>query len=146
MASQTAHMDHGSGPEARVARSLSEHGHQITAQRMRLARLIFARPQHLSAEDVLRMAVAAGIKVSKATVYNTLNLFAECGLVREVNVDADRLYYDSTTTPHHHFFNEDTGELSDVPLEAVSVDNLPEPPDGTETAGIEVVIRLRNRR
>ena len=146
MTAQVPHEDEDTGPEARVARHLSATGHQVTAQRMRLARLIFARPQHLSAEDVLRMAMAAGIKVSKATVYNTLNLFAECGLVREVNVDSDRLYYDSTTTPHHHFFNEDTGELSDVPLDAVSVDNLPEPPAGTETAGIEVVIRLSNSR
>ncbi len=146
MATQLPQSDIKDGPEARVARCLSAHGHQVTAQRMRLARLIFARPQHLSAEDVLRMAVTAGIKVSKATVYNTLNLFAECGLVREVNVDTDRLYYDSTTAPHHHFFNEDTGELSDVPLDAVSVADLPEPPAGTETAGIDVVIRIRNRR
>jgi Fur family iron response transcriptional regulator len=146
MTAKSPHTGEYSGPEERVARRLAAKGHQITVQRMRLARLIFARPQHLSAEDVLRMAVTAGIKVSKATVYNTLNLFAECGLVREVNVDSDRLYYDSTTTPHHHFFNEDTGELSDVPLDAVSVANLPEPPAGTETAGIEVVIRLRNSR
>ncbi len=146
MATQLPQSDIEDGAEARVARCLSAHGHQVTAQRMRLARLIFARPQHLSAEDVLRMAVTAGIKVSKATVYNTLNLFAECGLVREVNVDADRLYYDSTTAPHHHFFNEDTGELSDVPVDAVSVADLPEPPAGTETAGIDVVIRIRNRR
>jgi Fur family iron response transcriptional regulator len=131
---------------ARVAGRLAELGHQVTTQRLKLAELIFSKPQHLAAEDLLRMALAAGIKVSKATVYNTLNLFAECGLVREVNVDADRLYYDSTTIPHHHFFNEDTGELSDVPMNSVCLGDLPEPPEGTETAGVEVVIRLRNRR
>jgi len=134
------------GPAARVAGRLAELGHQVTTQRLKLAELIFSKPQHLCAEDVLRLALGAGIKVSKATVYNTLNLFAECGLVREVNVDADRLYYDSTTIPHHHFFNEDTGELSDVPLNSVRLGDLPEPPEGTETAGVEVVIRLRNRR
>ena len=84
--------------------------------------------------------------VSKATVYNTLNLFTECGLVREINVDGTRVYYDSTTRPHHHFFNVDTGELTDLPDDAVRFLEMPELPEGTEAAGLELVVKIRNRR
>ena len=145
MTAKSPHTGEYSGPEERVARRLAAKGHQITVQRMRLARLIFARPQHLSAEDVLRMAVTAGIKVSKATVYNTLNLFSERGLVREVNVDPVRKFYDSTTHPHQHFYNVDTGELADIPDAQVAFEQLPELPEGTESESVEVLIRVRGR-
>ena len=129
-----------------VARVLEAHGAKVTRQRLALADILFARPQHLSADGLLEAAQAAGVDVSKATVYNTLNLFAECGLVREVNVDGTRVYYDSTTRPHHHFFNVDTGELTDLPDDAVRFLEIPELPEGTEAAGLELVVRIRNRR
>ncbi len=81
--------------------------------------------------------------MSKATVYNTLNLFAERGLIRELNVDPIRKFYDSTTHPHHHFYNVDTGELSDVPDDQVAFVQLPELPEGTECESVEVLIRVR---
>ena len=83
--------------------------------------------------------------MSKATVYNTLNLFVECGLLRALTVDRDRVYYDSTVEPHHHFYNVDTGEMIDVPESAVDVAALPAAPAGTEAEGYEVIIRVRNR-
>lgn len=129
-----------------IASILSEHGAQPTAQRLSLARVIFARPQHLSADDLLKAATEAGISVSKATVYNTLNLFVRCGLVREVNVDGQRIYYDSTTAPHHHFFNVDTGELTDIPTDAVRLAALPELPPGTEPDSVELIVRVRQKR
>jgi Fur family iron response transcriptional regulator len=129
-----------------VARVLEAHGAKVTRQRLALAEILFERPQHLSADDLLEAAVAAGVDVSKATVYNTLNLFAECGLVREVNVDGIRIYYDSTTRPHHHYFNVDTGELTDLPDGAVRFLEMPELPEGTEAAGLELVVKIRNRR
>lgn len=129
-----------------ISRVLEAHGAKVTRQRVALAQILFARPQHLSAEALLDAAVAAGVDVSKATVYNTLNLFAECGLVREINVDGSRVYYDSTTAPHHHFFNVDTGELTDLPDDAVRFLEMPELPEGTEAAGLELVVRVRNRR
>jgi Fur family iron response transcriptional regulator len=132
--------------QANISQRLREHGAKPTAQRLALAQVIFARPQHLSADDLFRAALAAGIRVSKATVYNTLNLFAECGLVREVNVDGSRLYYDSTTHPHHHFFIEDTGELIDIPAEAVRLAEMPPLPPGTESVGVELVVKVRRRR
>jgi Fur family iron response transcriptional regulator len=129
-----------------IGQVLQHHGAQPTAQRLALAEVLFARPQHLSADDVLKAAADAGIRVSKATVYNTLNLFVRCGLVREVNVDGQRVYYDSTTRPHHHFFNVDTGELTDIPSEGVRLAALPELPPGTEPDSVEIVVRIRRKR
>ena len=129
-----------------IAKILEKHGHKVTSQRVALAEIMFARPQHLCADALLELAREAGVRVSKATVYNTLNLFAECGVVREVNVDGSRIYYDSTTHPHHHLFNMDTGELTDLPEESVRLAELPPLPDDTEAVGVEVVVKIRSRR
>jgi Fur family iron response transcriptional regulator len=128
-----------------IALRLATHGARLTPQRMKLAEIVFAKPQHVSAEQVLKLARGQGVRVSKATVYNTLNLFVDCGLVRELVVDRDRVYYDSTVGPHHHFFNVDTGEMIDIPEEQVSLAGIPDMPAGTEAEGVEVIIKVRNR-
>jgi Fur family transcriptional regulator, iron response regulator len=128
-----------------IASRLASYGAKPTTQRLKLAELVFERPQHLSAEELLRSARARGISVSKATVYNTLKLFVECGLLRELVVDRDRVYYDSTVHAHHHFYNVDTGEMIDIPQESVSLAEMPVAPQGTEQDGVEVIIRVRNR-
>ena len=87
---------------------------------------------------------SAGSKVSKATVYNTLKVLSETGLIKEVNVDASRRFYDSTTHPHHHFYNVDSGELSDIPEDQVAIADLPKLPKGTVQESLEVLIRLRD--
>ena len=116
-----------------------------TPQRIEVGKILLRQPQHLSAEQILARVREVGACVSKATVYNTLKLFVERGLVREVHVDPSRAIYDSTTTPHHHFYNADTGELTDVQLDAVRFQCLPDLPEGTVADGVDVVIRLRNR-
>ena len=103
------------------------------------------RPQHLSADQIIDKLRAAGSAVSKATVYNTLNLFSARGLVKEVMVDPVRKFYDSTTHAHHHFYNVDSGELSDIPDEAVRFAGLPELPLGTERESVEVLIKIRDK-
>jgi Fur family transcriptional regulator, iron response regulator len=128
-----------------IATRLASHGAKPTTQRLKLAEVVFERPQHLSAEEVLQEARARGIRVSKATVYNTLNLFVECGLLRELVVDRERVYYDSTVHAHHHFYNVDTGEMIDIPVESVSFLGVPSAPAGTEQDGVDVIIRVRNR-
>ena len=112
---------------------------------MDLAGILFSEPQHVCAEELLDTARDLGMRVSKATIYNTLNLFVECGLLREINVDAHRRYYDSTITPHHHFYNIDTGELVDIPRGSVRLADLPDLPAGTEPAGVELVVKVRQR-
>ena len=129
----------------RIARVLRQHGAKPTAQRMDLAGILFSEPQHVCAEELLDTARDTGMQVSKATIYNTLNLFVECGLLREINVDAHRRYYDSTITPHHHFYNIDTGELVDIPRGSVRLADLPDLPAGTEPAGVELVVKVRQR-
>jgi len=124
---------------------LAERGVLPTAQRIDIALLTLTRPQHLSAEQIIATIRENGLKISKATVYNTLNLFREQGLLRTVDVDPTRQFYDSSTSPHHHFYNVDTGELTDIPLESVSLQVETALPPGTEQAGVDVVVRVRGR-
>lgn len=107
--------------------------------------LLLAGPCHVSADQILSSLRQAGSRISKATVYNTLNVFSRAGIIREVAVDPSRLVYDSTTTSHHHFLNEDTGELLDIDPAEVELARLPRLPEGTEASSVEVIIRVRRR-
>jgi len=127
-----------------VIAMLQQHKVSPTQQRIEIGQVLFSRPQHLSADQLLIQVNSKGRPVSRATIYNTLNLFARKGLVREIIVDPTRTFYDSTLTPHHHFFNVDTGELSDAHGLTLSPDQLPEPPAGTMIEDIEVIIRVRS--
>jgi Fur family iron response transcriptional regulator len=115
-----------------------------TAQRVEIARTLLLEPQHLSADQVLARVNRQGASVSKATVYNTLKLFVEKGLVQEVIVDPNRIFYDSNAAPHHHIYNEDTGALMDIPATAMSIAAMPELPRGTVAQGVDVIVRVRN--
>lgn len=124
---------------------LLSHGVRPTAQRLRIASLLLGKPQHLSAEQVLAGLRSQGMRVSKATIYNTLNLFAASGLIRQLSVGNDRCWFDSNTDSHYHFHDLDTGALMDVALRDVEFQRLPEPPPGMQVDGIELVIRLRRK-
>jgi Fur family iron response transcriptional regulator len=126
-----------------VAGMLRDHGILPTQQRLMIARVLFSRRQHYSADQVLTFVNDGRDRVSKATVYNTLGLFARNGLVREVIVDPSRVFYDPNTSDHHHFYNIDTGDLIDIDSSKLQISNLPELPDGTEAAGVDVIIRIR---
>jgi Fur family transcriptional regulator, iron response regulator len=126
-------------------RRLSTLGIRPTAQRVQIAELLLCAPQHLSAEQILASLRRAGARVSKATVYNTLNLFAAHGLIRQLSVDGSRAWFDSNVVPHYHFHDEATGALTDVAVPDVEFSRLPPPPPGMEVAGIDLVIRLRKK-
>jgi Fur family iron response transcriptional regulator len=121
-----------------------QYGILSTPQRLEVAEILLEKPQHVSADQVIERLRKAGSSVSKATVYNTLNLFGERGIVKEVTVDPERKFYDSTTRPHHHFYNVDTGELRDIPDDQVRFSELPTMPEGTRSESIEVLIRIRD--
>ena len=123
---------------------LKAHGILPTQQRLLIARVLFERPRHVSAEQVMQQVNMGRDHVSKATVYNTLGLFARNGLIKEVIVDPSRVFYDPNTTRHHHFYNVDTGELMDIDADQLSLGELPELPRGTTADGVDVIIRLRN--
>ena len=128
-----------------VEKKLHEHGINPTPQRVEIGMLLLARPRHMSADQILTDLRATGSRVSKATVYNTLKLFSDTGMVREVAVDPTHLVYDSTTEVHHHFFNVDTGELTDIELDVFKINDLPELPHGTFTESVEVIVRVRSK-
>ena len=115
-----------------------------TRQRLAIARVLFARHQHLSAHQVMLSANRAGAELSKATVYNTLNLFVEKGLIREVIVDPEKVFYDSNTGPHHHLYDIQTGEIIDIDAAEITVAGLPTLPEGKVAEGVDVIIRMRS--
>jgi Fur family iron response transcriptional regulator len=129
----------------RIARKLQGHGIQPTAQRIDIAAVFFAGDMHLSADQVIARVGRTGRPVSKATVYNTLGLLAERGLLAQVIVDSGKVFYDSNTKPHFHFYNVDDGELTDVEARHPLLESLPAPPPGTYAEGLDVIIRIRNR-
>ncbi len=124
---------------------LSECGIRPTGQRVRIASLLLCAPQHLSAEQILATLRSSGARVSKATVYNTLNLFAARGIIRQLSVDGSRAWFDSNVDAHYHFHDTSSGALIDVPVPEVEFSRLPSPPPGTEVAGIDLIIRLRRK-
>jgi Fur family transcriptional regulator, iron response regulator len=130
---------------ARCQQRLADCGIRPTAQRMQIASILLSAPQHLSAEQILVSLRSSGARVSKATVYNTLNLFASHGLIRLLSVDGTRAWFDSNVDAHYHFHDTSSGALIDVPVPEVEFSRLPPAPPGTEVAGIDLVIRLRRK-
>lgn len=128
-----------------IAEHLRSYGIAPTHQRMEIAQVLFERDDHLTAEQILSRVNARHAESSKATVYNTLKLFVEHKLVRELVVDPGKLVYDSNATPHQHFYNVATGELTDIPGEWVRVEGVPELPPGLQAEGIDVIVRIRPR-
>jgi Fur family iron response transcriptional regulator len=129
-----------------IEQLLEAQGIMATPQRMEIASIILSGHQHLSADQVLARVNQNGSAVSKATVYNTLGLFAEKGLVRQVIVDPTKIFYDSNVATHHHFYNIDSGVLMDIGAEECTIARLPPLPAGTVADGVDVIVRLRNAR
>ena len=121
--------------------------HRITPthQRVEIAHALFSRGEHLSADQVLNLVNRGSAHSSKATVYNTLNLFRERNLIRQVLVDPGRVFYDPNVAPHHHLYDIDTGELTDIDASDVRVTGLPSLPQGTTAEGVDIVVRVRSR-
>lgn len=126
-----------------IAALLRSHDINPTSQRIEIAQVLFSRCEHLSAEDVFALVNGESSQVSKATVYNTLGLFAERGLIREVIADPMRVFYDPNIAPHHHFYDTSTGRLMDIPAEDVQINSLPALPEGMRMEGVDVIVRVR---
>jgi Fur family iron response transcriptional regulator len=114
-----------------------------TRQRLALARLLLdGRDRHFTAEQLHSEALAQSIRVSLATVYNTLHQFTDSGLLREVVVEPGCSYFDTNTTDHHHFFFEMSGKLQDIPGEDLTVNGLPPAPVGTAIRRVDIIVRV----
>ena len=130
----------------RLSGKLRAAGLRSTRPRLALAHLLFgAGNRHVTAESLHEEARKAGLSVSQATIYNTLNQFLSAGLLSEVIVDRGRSYFDTNVTEHHHFFIEAETRLIDIPLNEVVLSTVPDAPEGYDLAGVDVVIRLDRR-
>ncbi len=124
---------------------LQHHKISPTRQRVEIAEFLFQRPQHLSAEKILDGVTDAGNRVSRATVYNTMGLFSRKGVVREILIDRERVFYDSNTEVHQHLYNVDTGELTDVYDADIAMVAEPELPDGTRIIDTDIIYKVTSR-
>jgi Fur family transcriptional regulator, iron response regulator len=130
-------------PYSNALERLRRVGLRPTLQRLALARLLFDQGnRHVTAEQLHGEACEAAVRVSLATVYNTLHQFTAAGLLNEVVVEPGRSYFDTNVDDHHHFFFEDSGRLQDIPGNTVLVSEMPEAPSGTAIRRVDVIIRL----
>lgn len=128
-----------------VTEKLAEVGLRPTRQRILLGSLLWGKGcRHLTAEALHQEAKEADIKVSLATIYNTLHQFTAAGLLREIVVEGGSSYFDTNIDPHHHFLHEDTGHLEDIPAHEINIKGVPVPPHGTHISSVDVIIRVRN--
>ena len=121
-----------------VAETLRLHGITPTHQRIEIALVLFEKCWHPSADQILAAVNVRYAETSKATVYNTLKLFLEKGLVRELIVDPSKVFYDA-----NHFYDVASGEITDISAEGVRIEGLPPLPAGMVTAGIDIIVRTR---
>jgi len=126
-----------------LADKLRAHGINPTHQRIEIAFALFSRHEHLSADQVMAIVNERHSETSKATVYNTLNLFLEKKLIREVIVDPSKVFYDPNTEPHYHLYDLQSGRLTDIDASDVRVTGLPALPSGMVTEGMDIIIRVR---
>ncbi len=122
-------------------------GLRPTRQRLALAKLLFdGGNRHVTAESLHSEALKARVRVSLATVYNTLHQFTDAGLMREIVVDAGGSYFDTNVSDHHHFYFEDTRRLEDIAEEEIQVARLPAPPADAEVSRVDVIVRLQAKK
>ncbi|MFO1189763.1 MAG: Fur family transcriptional regulator [Alphaproteobacteria bacterium] len=130
-------------PYSRAAAALRQAGLRATRQRLALARFLLDRGDcHLTAEYLHGEAQRVGIRVSLATIYNTLHQFTRAGILREVVVGPGRSYFDTNTSNHHHFYFEGDGSIVDIPPGSIDFPTAPTVPAGTRISRIDVIVRL----
>jgi Fur family transcriptional regulator, iron response regulator len=127
----------------KIETRLQSAGLRATPKRVAIGGLLFdGRDRHVTADDVAMLARQNGVRVSLATVYNTLNQFVSAGLMKRITLDTDRTYFDTNVSDHHHLFFEQNGVLHDIPGDTVRVEGLPPIPDGAEVRSVEIIVRM----
>jgi Fur family iron response transcriptional regulator len=126
-----------------ILRKLASAGVRPTRQRVDVARAIFGSgDRHFTAEMIYQETRSIRFAPTLGTIYNALNEFARCGLLREIAIYDAKLWYDTKTGPHYHFYREDTEELSDIPDDLLPEFEIPAP-EGMRIAAIDVIVRLK---
>lgn len=126
-----------------LEQKLRRAGLKPTSKRLGIAGLLFDGPnKHVTAEDVMEIARRNRLRVSQATIYNTLNQFCAAGLLRRIVLDGSSSYFDTNTAEHHHIFDEDDGCLVDLPASAIDITGLPEIAADRSIRSVEILVRV----
>lgn len=125
---------------------LRQAGIHPTQQRLAIAQVLLIQPVHCTADEILQQARSLLPGLSRATVYNSLPLFVEKGLLRALRLDAERTVYDSRTDVHSHLYHEDTGQLQDLPMQMLPHMPCPPMPADLELVSLDVIVRVRQRK
>jgi Fur family transcriptional regulator, iron response regulator len=123
-----------------VGEILRQHDIQPSAQRVAVAGYVLTTADHPSADQVFKTVTEQFPYISRATIYNTLNLFVEKGLLKALNIAEDSVVFDPKVETHHHFIDETTGTIYDIPWDDVQVCNI-ETLRGYEVHDYQVVMR-----
>ncbi len=127
---------------------LRSSGLRPTKQRIKICEVLFNRDKtfHFSINDLTNIIQNQhNEKISLATVYNTVHAFKKKGYLKEINIGNDMSYFDTNSTSHHHFYDEQTKELIDINSQEVEIKKIPTPPSGKKIEGVEVTFKISKK-
>jgi len=116
-----------------------------TKQRVDLAEIIFREKQHFTAADLIEVVAQTGLRISQATIYNTLCLFEKKNILKTIDLQNDCKFYDTNLSPHHHLYNTSTNILTDIKEEEINFSRLPNIPKSLVIEKTEVLIKVKNK-
>ena len=120
-------------------------GLRPTKQRLAICKILFNRKEtfHFTIDQLKKIVEKnAKKKISLATLYNTVNAFEKKGYLKEISLKGNQTFFDTNTKSHHHFYDEETTELTDIKNENISINNLPKIPNGKKIKDIEITIKV----
>jgi Fur family iron response transcriptional regulator len=126
-------------------KKLRESGLRPTRQRLKICEVLFSPEKtfHFTINDLTKIiGDKLSEKISLATVYNTIHAFKKKGYLKEISINADKNYFDTNVTEHHHFFDEDTNELIDCSNEDIDSVNIKRNTTGKKIKSVEVLIKV----
>lgn len=116
---------------------------KLTTQRVSIIKLLFAEGyNHYTPEQIHKKVLGLGLRISLATIYNSLKQFTKLGIIKEIRVSSEKIYYDTNCKSHHHFYDKTTNEIHDIDLNKIKVGNIPILPDGKKLETVEVLITI----
>ena len=134
--------------EVKYIEKLRNSGLRPTKQRIKICEVLFNREKtfHFSISDLTKILQNQhNLKISLATVYNTIHAFQKKGYLKEIHIGNDMSYFDTNTSSHHHFYDELTKELIDINSQEVEIKKTPTPPSGKKIDHIEVTFKISKK-